>query len=36
MAFFLGTESCVENLSNDLKDIQQTIDEILSSSGPIK
>jgi hypothetical protein len=36
MAFFLGTESCIESLRNDLKDIQETIDEILSNNPPIK
>ena len=37
MAFFLGTESCIDSLKNDLKDIQETIDDVLSSnSGSIK
>ena len=36
MAFLLGTEYCIESLRNDLNDIQETIDEILVRSGPIK
>ena len=36
MAFLLGTQSCIESLRSDLKDIQDTIDEILVRTGPIK
>ncbi len=36
MAFFLGTESCIDSLQNDLKDIQDTVDEILATNGNIK
>lgn len=36
MAFLLGDESCIESLRSDLGDIQQTIDEIVVRTGPIK
>ena len=36
MAFFLGTESCIESLRCDLSDIQETIDEILVRCGSVK
>ncbi|CAF0817787.1 unnamed protein product [Brachionus calyciflorus] len=36
MAFLLGDESCIESLRSDLKDIQQTIDEIIVRTGIIK
>jgi hypothetical protein len=36
MAFFLGTETCIESLRNDLNDIQETIDEILVRCGTVK
>jgi hypothetical protein len=36
MAFLLGNESCIEGLRSDLTDIQETIDEILVRTGPLK
>lgn len=36
MAFLLGDASCIDSLRSDLCDIQQTIDEIIVRSGPIK
>ena len=36
MAFLLGNESCIESLRSDLSDIQETIDEILVRTGPLK
>lgn len=36
MAYLLGTESCIESLRNDLSDIQETIDEVVQRSGPIR
>ena len=35
MAYLLGSQYCVESLSNDVSDLQAAVVDILSRSGPV-